>query len=199
MNENNRSKEQLSDTIRATAQQLFNEHGIETVSMHQVAKCAGIGQGTLYRRYSNKGELCLDIMMDHLHGLMEQLEQYLKEDAHMPVQLRLQNTMKRFIAFVDQEFRWLGVMHAHIKMDGPKLDFYQTEPYLYFMNTISSLMREGMEKGSMRQIDPIYTAHSYISILAPHTFMHLRHTNGYSLEQLEELFCHTFIDPLFIG
>ena len=45
---------------------LFEKFGVDAVSMHQIAKSAGIGQGTLYRRYSHKGELCMDMELTAL-------------------------------------------------------------------------------------------------------------------------------------
>ncbi len=37
---------------------LFEEHDITSVTMEDVARAAGVGKGTLYRRFLNKGLLC---------------------------------------------------------------------------------------------------------------------------------------------
>ncbi|WP_237566266.1 TetR/AcrR family transcriptional regulator [Paenibacillus sp. EZ-K15] len=57
-----KENDELGQKILDTAQALFNKYGVEDVSMHQVAKTAGIGQGTLYRRYPSKSKICFTLM-----------------------------------------------------------------------------------------------------------------------------------------
>ena len=52
----------IGEEIEEIAFSLFQEFGVENVSMHKIAKTAGVGQGTLYRRYANKSDLCLSIL-----------------------------------------------------------------------------------------------------------------------------------------
>lgn len=197
INEKHKPVDLLSDSIRETAIQLFSEHGIEAVSMHQIAKGAGIGQGTLYRRYANKGDLCMAIMTDHFDSFMEQIDHYLSGHAALSPEAKISGIMSRLLRFVETQYRCLGVMHAHSKIEKPRFDFYESKPYRFLLQTLSGLFQEAMAAGSIRRVDPIYTAHTFISVMAPHTFVHLTKSCGYTLEQLEQLFDETFIQPLF--
>lgn len=48
--------------ILDAAQCLFAEHGVETVSMDQVARAAGVGKGTLFRRFGDKAGLAVALL-----------------------------------------------------------------------------------------------------------------------------------------
>ncbi|MBD2870656.1 TetR/AcrR family transcriptional regulator [Paenibacillus arenilitoris] len=192
-----RTKQDLSNVILNTANHLFEEHGIESVSMHQIAKAAGIGQGTLYRRYANKGDLCMDMMKENFGAFIKQIDDYLTAEPQPPVYDRLCEVMKQVIAFIDKKSQWFGVLHAHIKVDEKKSDFFQAPPYLYLHATLSGLLREAADEGLIPDIDPGYTAHAFIAVHSPHTLRHLRDTMGLTREEIQRCFCGTFIDPLF--
>ncbi|OLP02007.1 TetR family transcriptional regulator [Mycolicibacterium porcinum] len=50
----------LDTTILAAALELFSAHGIAGMSVEQVAKRAGVGKPTIYRRWSTKEDLVAD-------------------------------------------------------------------------------------------------------------------------------------------
>ena len=71
--------------ILDVAQRLFAQHGVDAVSMHQIALAAGIGQGTLYRRYRHKGELCMDLMREHHEQFAEEVAALFAQTENAPV------------------------------------------------------------------------------------------------------------------
>ncbi|MEW2329812.1 TetR family transcriptional regulator [Micromonospora chersina] len=50
---------------------LFREHGVEGVSMEAVAAAAGVGKGTLFRRFGDKAGLATALLDTHERALQE--------------------------------------------------------------------------------------------------------------------------------
>lgn len=59
--------------ILAAARALFAEHGVEQVSMDQVAAVAGVGKGTLFRRFGDKAGLAAGLLDERERQLQESL------------------------------------------------------------------------------------------------------------------------------
>lgn len=50
--------------VLAAAARLFRQHGVAAVSMDQVAAAAGVGKGTLFRRFGDKAGLAVALLDD---------------------------------------------------------------------------------------------------------------------------------------
>jgi AcrR family transcriptional regulator len=58
--------------VLAAAEELFAEHGPECVSMEAIAAAAGVGKGTLFRRFGDRAGLA--------HALLDERERRLQEE-----------------------------------------------------------------------------------------------------------------------
>lgn len=52
--------------IEEIAHKLFDEEGVENISMNRIAKELGIGMGTLYRHFKDKSDLCYYVIQRDL-------------------------------------------------------------------------------------------------------------------------------------
>jgi AcrR family transcriptional regulator len=59
--------------VLAAAERLFAARGASEVSMEDIAREAGVGKGTLYRRYPDRAALALALLDEHERRLQEQL------------------------------------------------------------------------------------------------------------------------------
>ena len=55
------------------AERLFAEHGVECVSMDDIAEAAGVGKGTLYRRFGDRSGLAIAVLDAHERAFQEAL------------------------------------------------------------------------------------------------------------------------------
>lgn len=59
--------------VLAAAERLFQERGASNVTMEDVARLAGVGKGTLYRRYPHRAALAVALLDEHERRLQERI------------------------------------------------------------------------------------------------------------------------------
>lgn len=59
--------------VLAAAERLFAERGVAGVTMDDVAAAAGVGKGTLYRRFTDKGGLAVALLGERERELQERI------------------------------------------------------------------------------------------------------------------------------
>ncbi|MBE8518647.1 TetR/AcrR family transcriptional regulator [Amycolatopsis sp. H6(2020)] len=59
--------------ILAAAEELFTAHGAAEVTMEDIARAAGVGRGTLYRRYPDRSSIAVALLDEHERRLQESL------------------------------------------------------------------------------------------------------------------------------
>ncbi|PLS08366.1 TetR/AcrR family transcriptional regulator [Neobacillus cucumis] len=177
--------------ILDTAHRLFEKFGVEHVSMNQIATEAQIGPGTLYRRYRNKGELCLDLIKDSVDLFFEDIEVYLKENGQVPPNQRLKEVLSFFIRFREKKAQLLtGVEEA--KSTNPLKTRSQSPLYAELHQIMVDLFNE-MEANEQTYSHSAFKADMVLMALSSDSYFFQRDVRGYSPEEILELLCSTFI------
>ena len=72
-----RDAERNRQRILKAASEVFNERGLE-VSLDEIARCAGVGVGTVYRRFRTKEELVEALFVDRIDSIAAVAEEALE-------------------------------------------------------------------------------------------------------------------------
>ncbi len=171
--------------LLAAARALFAERGVANVTMADIAVAAEVGKGTLYRRFSNKGELCLLLLDENLRSHEQEMLVLLQRLAgeNAPYLARLEQFLGRVAAFTDQHMALLfEVQQAGITPAVAGID----PPYFSFQHmTVGGLLRAAQAAG---EIDAALDLEMLIDLLlaplAPPYFRYLREKRGYSVERI---------------
>ncbi len=75
--------------ILAASRQLFEIHGVDQVSMSQIAREAKVGKGTLYRHFRNKADLCHALLNDDQRSFQDHTLAHLRQSNDTPCELLL--------------------------------------------------------------------------------------------------------------
>jgi AcrR family transcriptional regulator len=174
------------------AQRLFLESGVEAVSMHQIAQAAGVGQGTLYRRYAHKGELCLDLMAENAHRFRQEIEEYLAQSRNDTSALeRLTGVLSRAVQLVETKTSLLAAFGDACWGDR-RMDKFRTPWYQWMHGTIAMLLADAVAKGELRDVDATFTADALIAALSPDVYQFQRLERGLTPEEILRGVCRIF-------
>ncbi|MGZ4033013.1 MAG: TetR/AcrR family transcriptional regulator [Tumebacillaceae bacterium] len=177
--------------ILEAALRLFEQHGVEQVSMNQIATEAQIGPGTLYRRYRNKGELCLDLIKDNLVLLFEDLESYLQKHKSEPASQRLKGILSLFIRFREQKAQLLTGVEDSTAPNRPRS---RTQSPLY--NELHQLfvgLFDEMSAGKQTHSSSVFRADLLCEALSSDVYLFQRDVRGYQPEEIVEQLCAMFV------
>jgi AcrR family transcriptional regulator len=150
-----------------TAQRLFDEQGVDTVSMSAIAEAAGVGKGTLYRHFTDKGELCLALLDKDQRELQERTLTRLREQGDAYANLRW--FVGQVLTFIDNHGKWLTN------------DALQHPAHMWWRQTIRGLFDQLRVSG-----DRDYKADTLYILLNPHSIEYLRTARGYDRERIEQ-------------
>jgi AcrR family transcriptional regulator len=174
--------------ILQTAHELFDEYGVNPVSMHQIAKTAGIGQATLYRKYAHKGDLCLDMLHEYGNHLINEMDAYLERHRHEPALIRLAGIVNFWIDAIEEKADLLMETEAKMNCKEDRGNFFHSPMYRYSMSKMSELLTEVAEELENSEFDPDIAAHAIICSLSPHGYFHIKQEKGYTAEQIKEYY-----------
>ncbi len=178
--------------ILEVARRLFAEHGVDTVSMHQIALAAGVGQGTLYRRYAHKGELCMDLLRERHEQFAEEIAALLAATATSPALERLDSVLAKSVALLEEQEGSPGVLAGSDMQDvqchesdySRRFSFQHSPWYLWLHGLLAGLLMEAVERGELAPLDVPYTADTIMITFHPMFYRFQRQERGFSPERI---------------
>jgi AcrR family transcriptional regulator len=178
--------------ILEVAQQLFAEHGVDIVSMHQIARTAGVGQGTLYRRYKNKSELCMDLLSERHERFIQEVATLLTEKMTSPALEKLDGVLTQIILLLEEQGALLGPaimpnMHDARCEKAHKFQhfsFQETPWHRWFSSLITELLTEAVQREELVSLDVPYTTDAILATFHPLFYRFQRMERGFSMERI---------------
>lgn len=171
--------------VLAAAEKLFRAQGVPNVHMAEIAQAAGVGKGTLYRRFANKGELCLALMDEQLQTYQNQVLaglRTLRESGASGLD-RLKYFLRSEAAFVERHVPLLcevqrgGLLDALQQIDAPVFGWQQM--------TALGLLREAAQANEIDpEMDLPLTVDLLLAPLQANFFRFLCQGRGYSSERI---------------
>lgn len=169
--------------ILAAARALFEERGVVNVTMEDIARAAGVGKGTLYRRFPHKGLLCYALLDEPARKLQAETLESLGGTGAGPVE-KLCLFLDGLVRFTDANLDLL--YGGHETLDGTeRLAHYAQPSYGWLRVTVLGLLRAAQREGEVdANLDAEYAADALLAPLGIDLFYHQRRVLGLSVERM---------------
>lgn len=133
-------KKERADSVRNrrllldTALRLFQQQGVANVTMSEIAQAAQVGKGTLYRHFTDKGELIMALLDSDMHDLQERVFVHLRQPCTAREKLAwFLETVGRYI---------IGHMALLDPQDGRPNMFLTHPAHYWWRHTIRGLLAQ---------------------------------------------------------
>lgn len=165
--------------ILAAARALFEERGVTRVTMEEVAREAGVGKGTLYRRFPNKGILCQALLDEPTREFQAETLALLRDEEAAPLD-KLDRFLDGLVGFTEQNLDLLyGGNHALLGAE--RLALLSSPAYDWRRSTMLGLLRAAVREGDLGpEVDVEYLSEALNAPLHVDLYFHQRRVEGLS-------------------
>ena len=171
------------EKVLRAARKLFDEKSVTCVTMEEIAREAGVGKGTLYRRFPHKGFLCnalldqptLEFQRNTL-GMIAELEREALE--------KLDVFLDSLVGFTDENLDLLYGGHEPL-YGAERLAQISHPAHDWLRSTVLTLLRSAEREGFIEEdLDLEYLATALLAPLDIDLFYHQRRVQAYSVVRI---------------
>lgn len=143
--------------ILSAARPVFLRDGFLDANLNEVAQAAGVGKGTLYRHFENKGDLYIAVLSEHGDHFIESLRAAVDLGANAITQIeRIARFYVDYWVAHPEHFKIVWAMQNR-DLIGPLSPDLVAQVRALFeapMRILESLIRGGVERGELRPCHP---------------------------------------------
>jgi TetR/AcrR family fatty acid metabolism transcriptional regulator len=149
---------QESDAFRGTdkrqrilrgAVDVFAEHGYFNAKVAQIAKAAGVADGTIYLYFSGKEELLITIFREHTRSYLQALE--LRMEGITAAEDRLRTAVRHHLETLGRDRALAVVSQVELRHSLKFLSLFSQQEVADYLNVIRKIVEHGQESGAFRR------------------------------------------------
>ncbi|WP_373542241.1 TetR/AcrR family transcriptional regulator [Chamaesiphon sp.] len=168
---NGRQKTELSthDKILKAAQKLFARNGYDGTTTKELAEKAGIAEGTLFRHFTNKKAILVEVATN---GWIELLTDLLTELSEMASYEAISQVMYKRMLRLGENYDMMRVCFMEVQSHPDLRDRIQSEVIEKMTDVAEAFFQTAMERGVYRQMNPRVIAQVFLGMFVVAGFSH---------------------------
>ncbi len=143
--------------ILRAAVRIFAKNGFYDARVSEVAKAAGVADGTIYLYFKSKDELLLSLFEDRVEALLAFMQLELPKQKSAPLKLR--RVIELQLGLLEGERDLAEVFTVILRQSTKLLKEYAAPKFLAYLESSAAVVSEGQAKGDFRtDVPPLLVA-----------------------------------------
>ncbi len=157
------SETETRTRILQAAQQLFARQGYDATTTRDLARAAGVAEGTLFRHFDHKKSILVEIATQ---GWVEILTDLLMELSEMASYRAISQVMRKRMSNLKQNADMMRVCFMEAQFHPELRDRIQVEVIAKMMDVTEAFFQTAIDRGIYRPINPRVIARVFLGMFA---------------------------------
>lgn len=143
------------DRILLAAERIFARHGFFAARVTEIAKEAGVADGTIYLYFKNKDDLLISWFEHRMKAVNEDLRAAI---ADVPPRDQLRAFVRRYLQLVHDEPTAAEVLTIELRQSSKFMKEYENPEFADFLRMLGGIIAAGQERGEIDASIPSHVA-----------------------------------------
>ena len=136
------------DRILNAAIKVFAKNGFYATRVSEIAKAAGVADGTIYLYFKNKDDVLISIFEDGIRRLLTILRKVAASDD--PVEQRIKRIIELQLGLLEDQRDLAEVITVNLRQSSRLLKQYGAPLFMEYIEVLAGVVDEGQEQGTFR-------------------------------------------------
>lgn len=149
------AKNNKKELIINAAIKVFADKGFYTANVADVAKEAGVADGTIYLYFKNKDDLLISLFETKMEEILDRFSSLSKSKQNAEV--KLQRFIHLYFQMIEEDQNLAEVFQVELRQSSKFLKDYHNQNFIDFLNLIGDIIHQGQKDGRFKPDVSIHT------------------------------------------
>ncbi|MBI4798599.1 MAG: TetR/AcrR family transcriptional regulator [Desulfarculus sp.] len=134
--------------IIEAALKVFAKNGFYNSKVSEIARAAGVADGTIYLYFQNKDDILISLFEEEMQGVLDQVTLAVNQEAD-PAK-KLERFAIAHLSLVEQNQEMAEIIQVEVRQSSKFMRGYANIKFQEYLNLISGIIKEGQALGVFR-------------------------------------------------
>ena len=135
--------------IIQAAVKVFAKKGFFNSKVSEIARAAGVADGTIYLYFQNKDDILIRLFEEEMAGILDEMQLAVSRESD-PAR-KLESWALAHLKLLERNKELAEIIQVEIRQSSKFMKEYQNVQFAQYLNLISEIIKEGQAKGVFRK------------------------------------------------